>query len=643
MPSSRTYRGRARAKQGHLASRRSDIYCALMGLLVALSVAIAGLWTIDRMQDEQVSSLMDSTKRLGISVGRSVAQTFELALYSGIPFDQIYGASDYLKEVLNANPELAAIRIVERSAAAATPPKDYSISRVIDSVDSGFYRPQTVEIPIVHKGQRAGTVELTLTGESTWGVTLHQYLLLAAATLLSGLGISMIARIVVAERLELPRAHLMASLSATARGNFADFSRLPGPSPVTQLSYLAERARAPVRIRAREVSYLAEELKSIDIDGSITRRVEQATQPVEECYRFDRPARLEFDHWWPGWLNLLLVLTGTMTLPLVSGFAADRVGFNLLASSAGAAALALEALGGLAGLLLALAWKQKSPLRRLIHLLAIVAAGLAISWTHYLRDLTPFLLVRPVAGFAIWFTVFSVIQAPGRSLRGPWYCGFLLLTALVVGPMTGSLVADIVGRRDAFYATGILVVLTGLPLCFVTYPAQRLYHGKRQVWRQAALVAAGVTACAGIVALYGGAVIDRHDYALLATFLGCIGVGIGVGLLLNRLTLVPFCLALAIAAIWLPYPINAVLCATLFFLGLAMGLQISQGWRRPTGLAGLTAGLFGLALGPAITLSALYLGLEAPAWITVLLLLPFLVSLIIRSGGRRPSRRGEAA
>ncbi len=623
------------SKQGHLASRRSDLYCAAVGVLTALLVALAGLWIIKEMQQEQAASLNDSTQRLGISVGRSVAQTVQLALGYGIPFDQLHGVSDYLAEVLQANPELAAIIIHDLEFA-----QRYELTSGSEAVDAAFHEPQRVTVWITHKGQQVGHVDLTLTGANTWEVSLHQFLLLMAATFLAGLATTIAIRILLAERWELPRAHLMASLSATARGTFADFSKLIHISPITQVADLAERARAPVRSRAREVFYLAEELRSIDIDGSLGGKVTNSVAEVEQRFRFERPACLELDRWWPGWLNLILLLVGTMTLPLIGGYAADRVGFNLLSGTAAAAALVLEALGGLLGLAAALLWKQAGAIRRLAHLIAMIAAAAATAWTFDLRDLTPFLLFRPVAAFAIWFTVFSVMQAPGRSLRGPWYCAGLLLVGLVLGPMLGSLLADGIGRRAAFLTSGVLVFVAGVPLSFFTYPAERARRGLAEIWRQGAMVAAGSTASAGIVAFYGGAVIDRHDYALLASFMGCIGIGFGLGLIVRRPPLAPWVLVLAIALIWLPIPINALLCGTLFFLGVALGLQISYGWRRPTGLSGLAAGLFGLGLGPAIAQAALYLGLGAPLWISALLAFPLLVSLFFRRTGRRSRRRG---
>ncbi len=634
MPSSALRRKRKAAQQGHLASRRSDLYGAAVGAVVALLVFLAGAWSISEMQRAQTPTLTDSTQRLGVSVGRSVAQTIQLALGYGIPFDQIYDVQGYLEEVMSANAELAAIRIQNLQGDIA-----YSRERTIETGDKDFYHPLEVTVWIIHQGQRVGHVGLTMSGEATWDVSLHQYLLLIALTLLAGLATLMAVRILLVERWELPRSHLMASLSATARGNFSDFSKLPDVSPVTQVSHLAERARAPVRDRAREVSYLAEELKSIDLDGSLGRRVDVAVEEVERSYRFDRPQRLEADLWWPGWLNLLLVLVGTMTLPLIGGFAADRVGFNLLASSAATAALALEAIGGLLGLLVAVAWKCRGPLRRIVHGLSIVLAAGAIGVTYELHDLTPFLALRPVAGFAVFFTVFSVIQAPGRSLRGPWYCGMLLLAGLVIGPALGSLLADGFGRRLAFLVTGVLVLLVGLPLSFFTHPARRLRGGVRRIWRQSAMAAAGITACSGLLGLYVGAVIDRHDYALLGSFFGYVGVGFVLGLLLRRPALAPPALILAIVSSWLPYPVDAVLCGTLLFLGLAIGLQIAPGWRYPTGLTGLTAGLSGLILGPAVVLLALYLELSTPVWITILLAFPIVTAFV----AGRPLRRRAGA
>lgn len=624
-----------RFKQGHLASRRSDLYAAAIGISVALYVAVAGFWIVSDIQRQQVDDLRQATERLGLSIGRSVAQSVELALGYGIPFERLYGVPEYLVDVMRTNPELASVVIED-----ATETHRYALEDLPDLVESAFYETFEISVWITQGGTRVGDVQIVLTGASSWRVSLHQYLLLLAAALLSGLGAMALIRILLTERWEIPRAHLMASLGANARGIFADFSRIHHESPVTNISLLAERARAPVRSRAREVAYLAEELRSIDIDGSVSKKVDDALVEVEARYRFERPTRLEQDLWWPGWLSLCLLLVGTMTLPLIGSFAADRVGFTLLASSAGALALSLEALGGLLGLAAAVLWQQRGPLRKAVHLLTILAAGFATAWTYDLRDLTPFLLARPLSAFAVWFTLFSVIQAPGRSRRAPWYCAFLILAGMVLGPLLGSLLADGIGRRGAFLTSGILVVLVGTPLCFLAAPSQRLRRRVGGLWRQGATIGAAAAAAAGIIAFFGGAVIDRHDYALLAVFLGFLGAGFALGLVLRRQRLTPLALLAAIALVWLPYPINALLFGALFFLGLSMGLQISVGWRRATGPTGLAAALLGLMAGPLIALGAISLGVKDPLWISVLLLLPLLVSLTSRRTSSRQGRTG---
>ncbi len=621
-------------KQGHLASRRSDLYSAVLGALVAVYIAVAGYWIVSDIQQQQVTDLRQATERLGNSIARSIAQSVELALGYGIPFDRLYGVLDYLDEVLQTNPELASVVIEDASETGR-----YALMNETDPVSGSFHEPFEISVWITQNGGRVGQVTVGLTGASGWSVALHQYLLLLAAALLGGLGTTAYIRILLTERWEIPRAHLMASLAANARGIFADFSRIGHESPVTNIYHLAERARAPVRSRAREVTYLAEELRSIDIDGSVTKNVDQALAEVDARYRFERPARFEQDLWWPGWLSLGLLLVGTMTLPLIGSFAADRVGFNLLASSAGALALSLEAIGGLLGLAAAVLWQQRGPPRVAVHLLAVLAAGIATAWTYELRDLTPFLLSRPLSAFAVWFTLFSVMQAPGRSLRAPWYCAFLVIAGMVLGPLLGSLVADGVGRRGAFLVSGILVVLVGIPLCFLTSPARRLRIRIGGLWRQGADVGAAAAATAGIVAFFGGAVIDRHDYALLASFLGMLGIGFALGLILRKPAVTPIMLVVSIGLIWLPYPINVLLFGSLFFLGLAMGLQISVGWRRATGPNGLAAALIGLLIGPLIALGAISLRIEATLWVSLLLAIPLLVSLL---GRARSLRRGGA-
>ena len=62
-------------RRGHLASRRSDLQVALVGLLLAILVGLAGLWTMERIEAAQRAPLRDATDRLSYAVARAVADT----------------------------------------------------------------------------------------------------------------------------------------------------------------------------------------------------------------------------------------------------------------------------------------------------------------------------------------------------------------------------------------------------------------------------------------------------------------------------------------------------------------------------------------------------------------------------------------
>ncbi|GAB5467238.1 MAG: hypothetical protein Kilf2KO_02680 [Rhodospirillales bacterium] len=604
-----------RLERGHLASRRSDLQAALIGLLLAGLVAVAGWWVTLQIQRAQTDVLEIRTEVLGASVARAVGRTVERALDYGIPFDQLNGVTDYLEEVLEANPELARVEVRSRDGWHT-----FVVERQERHARGEDEAPIEYTTVIYKEDTRVGDVTLVAAGAVIASVQRHQLTLVLACALAAGLVGAAVMRVFLAEHWDLPRGHVMANLGAMARGVFAEASKIRRASPLGRLARSGQEAREPVHTLAREVAFLEDELRSIDIDGSLGTRVDKAVDGALQRYRFEQQARPGDDRWWAGWWNLLLLVAGTMTLPLIGGFAADRVGFGDDASAAAAAVLALEALGGLLGLVAA----RRLPLHRFRILLVLVPTLLASAATiavAEVRDLLPFLALRFATGFCIWFVVASIVLTPGYSQRGPWYCALLLLFGLVLGPLMGVLLADGLGRRAAFVATGLALLLAGLTLALRQPNLRRLSRQERGSWPQALGFAASLSACSGLIAFDIGSVEDRHDYAAVAAAIGLLGSGLGLGLVLRHAIVAPLALVAATVVIWLPHSHDSLVAVMSGFLGLSIGAQITRGW-RPGEPAGLAAALSGLGLGPALAVGAIHLGLTTETWLTLLFLIP---------------------
>lgn len=620
-------------RRGHLASRRSDLQVALVGLLLAILVGLAGLWTMERIEAAQRAPLRDATDRLSYAVARAVADTVQRGLEYGIPFDQLYGVAEYLDEVLSANPEIAAIWIRDPDGRVV-----YGVGRKTRMAHYGPSAGSEVGVWVSVEQRRVVQVTLEAAGQEGAHVVRHQYALVLACALAACLGAAVIMRVRLVEIWDLPRAHLMASLQATARGVFADFSRIRHNSPVAQISHLAATARAPVRAAARDVAALGEELHSIDIDGSLGPQVDRVQKPLFRRYSFERPTRLDTHGSWSGWPNLVLVMAATLSIPLISGFAADRVGFGLLSAGAAGGALALEALGGLLGLLAARPLQGRRLVAPLVFLV-LVLGGVATIEVAELRDLTPFLALRFGAAFSLYLAIGTLLPAPARSLRMPWFCGLLAICALSLGPLLGSLLADALGRRNAFAAAGIVLLLVALPASLQRVGTPQAGR-RRPHWPSVASLAATTTCLTAVVPLYLGAVSERHDYSVFAAFFGLAGAAFGCGLVLARPLVAPALALLAAAAVWLPLADHVSMAIAITLLGLGLGTLAARRWRFATGTGGLCAGLAGGVLGPAVTVGALYSELSAQAWSSFLMTMAALAFLWSLLAGRRGGAKG---
>ncbi|MEO1192677.1 MAG: hypothetical protein AAFY02_13025 [Pseudomonadota bacterium] len=619
-------------RHGQITDRRSDLMAGAVGVLLALVVGLAGVWITQQIQRQQAGLLEYRTEVLGASVARSVAQSVERALNYGIPFKDLYGVTAYLDELLLANEEVAGVQIHDREGQlvfSALRPERRSSTE-----------PLLLRAPILSEGVREGEVLLEAAGSIISEVREHQFILILAAALAAGAAGAALTRIYVMEAWDLPRRRLMAGLAAMARGVFASPGRVRRGSAIARIAALGGEAREPLRTSAREVSLLEEELRSIDIDGSQSGRIDAAVGRSLDGIIFDRQARAHSDRWWSGWWNLLLLVAGTMTLPLVGGFAADRVGFTDFASASAAAVLALEAVGGLLGLLVARALPFQR-FRILLVFLAGILAGIATMAVAEQRDLVPFLAIRLGTSFCIWFAITSVILTPGYRQRAPGYCALLLMLGLVLGPILGALLADGLGRRMAFICAGVALLFASLVL-ILRQPDLRLGRRHRTgSWRQAVGLCAAMAACSGLIAFDLAAILERHDYAALAAATGLLGAGLGLGLLVRQPAVAPLAWVAALAAVWLPLDPDWLAIGLASLIGLALGAQISRGWRpgEPTGLA---AALAGLGLGPALAVGAIYASLPEPVWLSGLFLLA-LALLVWPRRKRQPLRARHAA
>ncbi|MEW5422386.1 hypothetical protein [Amorphus sp. 3PC139-8] len=493
----------------------------LLGLLLALVIGATSALVFATGDMNEKGRLVRESDTVAKSIGRSIAEVVARAVKLGIPLADLNGVDGYFSDVMAANAEIDGLAIADMSGTFL-----FEKGR---SDDTDFRDAVLVVIPVDQKD--VGRVLVVPSYQLAHDIHRRAIMIAIAVTLLSGLIAGVWVRLYRIELIDLPRARLVASCRAVGRGGFDDYSPVPEESPLRPLGRAAARLIAPVRRHAREARALAEEIRAIDVTGSFASRVQEAMAPLAP-FRFDRLEQPTRRIGWSGWLALPILAVGGATLPLIAGFAADRIGNDPLASAAMGGGIAASALGALIGLALARLIAVRVP--RLAAVAGLLLAAGATGVTFTIHEIVPFALAQLGAGIGLWLAVWGVLVREGAMARRPWSGALILLCALGIGPILGGITAEIVGRRYAFLTCAIaLAALALFALLQADRGSSRAGFGPRRTGNLADLAAPMGIA----IALTAWFQIDlagyqyRTDYATLAFHFAVAGTGMAIALL----------------------------------------------------------------------------------------------------------------
>ena len=562
---------------------RGDRFAVVVGLVVGLAIALASAATLYLIERTHHDDLALTTERVTRSIGSAVADTVGRAVGFGIPLRDLYGVDAYLEDIIRRNPEVAAIAIADDSG--------NTLFKVPPEAPPGT--PVSVQIPV--GAVAVGLIVVTPSQRILDVVARTLAVTVLTASLFGALLAGILARAFAAERIDLRQGRLVASLRSLARGGFGDYTPVGGDSPLHPLGAAFARRLAPVRREARQALALADEIRAVDFDASLSPRVDEALAPIEGKIRFDATHPPSRRRTWKGWWAVPLLLVGASVHPLVPSFAFDRLDPGLLQSLEVSASVAAQFLGCALGLLAALALAGRSAAATVGF--GTLLAGAATAATAIIRDPTIFVALRFCAGLGLWAALWVVLLQPGFRPRRPWFWSLMVLAALA-GSGLGGLVAEALGRRDAFASAGVALVVLGLAIiALVERPRSvpRLRLGLRPGDLVAVATSFAIAMTWLELALGTGEV--RYNYAELGLHFCLTGVA-AAGVFVVRRHPAP-ALALLVAAtgpaLGALVPDAAIAASVLVGLGGAMALSAvgERVWAPEGALAAMVGGVAG--------------------------------------------------
>ncbi len=564
---------------------RGDRFAVFVGLVVGLAIALASAATLYLIERTHHDDLALTTERVTRSIGSAVADTVGRAVGFGIPLRDLYGVDAYLEDIIRRNPEVAAIAIADDGGE--------TLFQVPAEAPSGT--PISVQIPV--GAVAVGLIVVTPSQRILDVVARTLAVTVLSASLFGALLAGILARAFAAERIDLRQGRLVASLRSLAHGGFGDYSPVGGDSPLHRLGAAFARRLAPVRREARQALALADEIRAVDFDSSLGPRVDEALAPIEGKIRFDATHPPSRRRTWKGWWAVPLLIVGTSVHPLVPSFAFDRLDPGLMQSLEVSASVAAQFLGCALGLLAALALAGRSAAATVGF--GTLLAGAATAATAIIRDPTIFLALRFCAGLGLWAALWVVLLQPGFRLRRPWFWSLMVLAALA-GSGLGGLVAEALGRRDAFASAGVGLVVLGLAiLALVERPRSvpRLRLGLRPGDLVAVATAFAVAMTWLELGLGTGDI--RYNYAELGLHFCLTGVAAAGVFVIRRHPAPALALVVAAAgpALGALVPELAIAASLLVGLGGAMALSAvgERVWAPEGALAAMVGGVAGAA------------------------------------------------
>jgi MFS family permease/HAMP domain-containing protein len=602
-------------------SLRLTLLCGLL-LLIATG---ALLWAANRTV---TPLLVAEMQKNSAAVGRSLIKQFSGAVASGIPLQKLAGVNDMLGEVLDDNPTLNGMEVIDPagrllfSAGARLPADD-------EGGFSAITRPVISTLPILVNGTPVGALrvgsDLSFTTDRLWLYIAATFGLIIASLVV----IFEVVRLILARAIDAPSSQLGGALHHVLEGDFSAALAVNAPGVMGRAIRRLNTNLRTVADRFERFAASANAIRGLDLDAAsadrLSRMLEDAKTRFPTLATDGRRLLPQIVTRPDGrWVMLMLTIVSEAVRPLVPVVGSDRVLGGLEPLLLAAVPLGLALVGvGFGTVMAPLVRPQRMNLVFLISVLLFALSLVATAATH---SAVVFWASRLVGGIAIGIAWRMLTTRYRTDMQHD--PNIILVAGLgfqAVGPVIGAVLGEGLGVNTAlwliaaasifcaFYGWNSLRAATPTP----DTPASDEISTLPSLWGPATL-----SIIAGALLFQALPVLSLSSGTLLASIphFAAFGIGLlisafvmpsserrlGVGLLLATLALTGFAI----------FP-DVLLCAVaLLVFGLGWGM--ARPFRPVAGLllVDMAGGLIGVSLGALVAsanmpLALLLLGLPA--------------------------------
>lgn len=602
-------------------SLRLTLLCGLL-----LLIATGGLlWAANRTITPLIVAEMQKNSA---AVGRSLIKQFSSAVAAGIPLEKLAGVDDMLKGVLDDNPTLNGMEVIDPRGARL-----FSAGSALPADGQGGFspltRPVVSTLPIQVNGTAVGALrvgsDLSFAADRLW-----LYLGAIFATILASLIVIFeVVRLILARAIDTPSSQLGAALRHILEGDFS--ASLSANAPGT-MGRAIRRLNANLRTvadRFERFAASANAIRGLDLDAASADRLSHMLEDAKTRFptlatdsrRLSPPAAGRPDG---RWVLLMLTIVSEAVRPLVPFVGGDRLLGGLEPSLLAAVPLALALLGiGFGTVMAPLVRPSRTNVTFLLATLGFALSLVATATTH---SAVIFWASRLLGGIAIGLAWRMLTVRYRADIQQDKH--FILVAGLgfqAVGPVIGAVLGESLGVEGALWLIAVASVACALygwrSLHLLSegpdLPASDEISTIPSLWAPAASAI-----LAGMLLFQALPVAGLSSGTFLASVphFAAFGVGlllspkllaasarrVAVGLLLSCVALVGFVL----------FPDVLLCAASLLLFGLGWGMV-----RPPRPVSGLllvdmAGGLIGVSLGALVASAHMpmaLLGLGLPA------------------------------
>lgn len=252
------------------------------GLLAALIVGLLGTLIVAgsvRLVERRAATLLrQEAAAAATTLGHALGRQFSHAVDIGIPLNQIPAVPAYLRTMLSRIPSVQWVVVRdgqghELYAAGAR-------QRV------AAVQVERVSVPIRRHGNAIGSVQVMATAASVGATLSWLYRFTVLAVLIAAIVSGVLVAGLVYRGLVLPERSLRSALERVAGGDFG----LPQAAAGNDITVAVFRALTGFCERVndcyRDLAARAAELRAIDFDGSLARRIDAVVIPLQQRFQF---------------------------------------------------------------------------------------------------------------------------------------------------------------------------------------------------------------------------------------------------------------------------------------------------------------------------------------------------------------------